>query len=171
MKYRTKMKFDKHIISEEYVVDSKTYRAELEIHRLGFITGMAGYDACTVEVILYKKEEAYPIGNVGIDFPMIMRLDKNNPKRMLEPCPSRGFPWNVPPVRKFTLYAEKEIQRVVAECIRQKEGFSTRALSLTAISVSVEDQDTKTRGGFFTFVDECISLLFCQITDCIGDLC
>ena len=169
MKYETKMKFDKHIISEEYVVDSKTYQAELEIHNIGFITGMAGYDACTVEVILYQKGEEFPIGRIGIDFPMILRLDGTNTKRMLEPCSLRCLPWNDPPERKFTPYAEREIERAVTACIRQKEGLSTKALSLSSISVSVGDRDTDTGGGFFTFLDEYFSLLFSQITDCIED--
>jgi len=171
MKYERKMKFDKHIISDEYVVDGATYQAELEIHSLGSITAMAGYDACTVEVILSREGLDYPIGRIGIDFPMVMHLDKNNPKRMLEPCPARLLPWNVPPERAFTQYAEREIKCVVTTFIREKESFFTSGLPLTSISVSVGDRDAKTRRSFFIFVDEYLSLLFCQITDRIGDLC
>lgn len=171
MKYETKMKFDEHIISEEYVVDSKAYRAELHIQSLGFISSVAGFDPCTVEVMLYQKGEEYPIGRVGIDFPMIMRLDVDNPKRMLIPCSRRGLPWNIPPMRRFTPYAEREIECVVAECIRQKGSWSTSALSLSSISVSVGGQDPKTRGDVFTFLDGCLSMLSYQITDLIEDLC
>ena len=169
MKYETKMKFDKHIISEEYVVDSKTYRAELEIQSLGFITGMAGYDACTVEVILYGDGLEYPIGHIGIDFPMHLRIDSDNPYRMLEPCPVRLLPWNVPPERKFTPHAEREIKRVVTTFIREKESFSTSELPLTSISVSVGKRDTNSRGSLFAILDEYLHILFYQITDFVED--
>jgi len=141
MKYETRMKFDKHAISEEYVVDNKTYRAELNIRSLGFCTGMAGYDACSVEVLLYEKNSEYFIGSVGVGFPLLKRSDITKSEQMLDPCLEKGFNQNMPPVRKFTSYAEKEIERVVTEFIRQGKAFIEMGFFLNCIRVSVGKQD------------------------------
>lgn len=149
MKYETRMKFDKHAISEEYVVDNKTYRAELNIRSLGFCTGMAGYDACSVEVLLYEKGSEYSIGSVGIGFPLLKCSDITKSEQMLEPCLEKGFNRSMPPVRKFTPFAEREIERVVTEFIRKEEDFSMLGFPLHSISVSVGTQDSSGRGRAF----------------------
>ncbi|HAF86026.1 MAG TPA: hypothetical protein DCG32_06615 [Sphaerochaeta sp.] len=85
MQYETRMKFDKHIITEEYVVDTKTYRAELEIQSLGFCAGMAGYDESSVEVLLYEQGTDTLIGCVGIKFPLLKRSSITKAGQMLAP--------------------------------------------------------------------------------------
>ena len=141
MKYETRMKFDKHVITEEYVVDNKTYRAELNIQGIGFCTGMAGYDACSVEVLLFEKGSEYSIGSARIGFSLLKRSDITNSEQMLEPYLEKGFNQNMPPVRKFTPFAEREIERVVTEFIRQGKAFIEMGLFLNCIRVSVGKQD------------------------------
>jgi len=140
MKYETSMKFDKHIITEEYVVDTKTYRAELEIQNLGFCAGMAGYDASSVEVMLYAQGTDASIGCVGIKFPLLKRSAITKDEQMLFPCLEKVPFGNTPPGRKFTPYAEKEIKAVVTEFIRQKESCLARGFSLHGIRVRVGEQ-------------------------------
>ncbi len=140
MQYETRMKFDKHIITEEYVVDTKTYRAELEIQSLGFCAGMAGYDESSVEVLLYEQGTDTLIGCVGIKFPLLKRSSITKAGQMLAPCPDKSPFGDTPPGRKFTPYAEKEIRTVVTEFIRQKESCLARGLSLQSIRVCVGEQ-------------------------------
>ena len=147
MKYETRMKFDKHIITEEYVVDNETYRAELNIQSPGFCTGMAGYDACSVEVLLYEKGEEYQIGSLGIGFPLLKRSDSTNPGQMLESCLEEGFDRNMPPSRKFTPFAERAIERVVTAFVHTRDSFATRSLPLRSISVRIGTQDSSGRNG------------------------
>ena len=112
MKYETQMKFDKHLITEEYVVDGRVYSAELTIFSLGYCAGMAGYEASRVGVSLSRQKSKKSVGEVIISFPLLKRSDRPNPCMMLEPCPKRGgFKGGMPPVQKFTPYAEREIGR------------------------------------------------------------
>jgi len=140
MQYATSMKFDKHIITEEYVVDTKTYRAELEIQSLGFCAGMAGYDESSVEVLLYEQGSEVSIGCVGIKFPLLKRSAITKDEQMLFPCLEKVPFGNTPPGRKFTPYAEKEIRTVVTEFLQQKESCLARGFSLHGIRVCVGEQ-------------------------------
>ncbi len=149
MKYETRMQFDKHIITEEYVVDSKTYRAEFAIHPLGVYAGMAGYEACRVGINLYKKGSKFQIGYVYISFPLLKRADVDNPEHMLVPCLEKDICWANPPARRFTPYAEREIERVVTEFIRKEKDFSAMGIPLHTISVIVGPQDSSGRGRPF----------------------
>ncbi|NBK22706.1 MAG: hypothetical protein EOM68_11830 [Spirochaetia bacterium] len=137
MKYETRMKFDKHSITGQYVVDDMVYIAELAIQSPGFCSGMAGYEANRVGVSLSMQESKAPVGYVAISFPLLMGSDRAKPGQMLEPLLEKGFTGNFPPVRKFTPYAESEIERVVTEFIRQRASFVLMGLLLDSISVSV----------------------------------
>lgn len=142
MNYETRMKFDKHIITEEYVVGDMAYRAELDIQGLGFCSGMAGYEPCGVEVFLYEKGAEKPAGCVGISFALLKRSESTKSDLMLEPCPERGFTGNIPAVQKFTPYAERVIGNVVTEFLRQREAFTAMGYPLNSIRVSVGRQDS-----------------------------
>lgn len=137
MKYETRMKFDKHTITEEYVVDNTVYRASLDIQSPGFCSGMAGYDACGVGVSLSEQGSDASVGSVSISFPLLKRCDSSKAEHMLKPCPEKG---DMPPVRKFTPYAEGVIARVVSEFIRQRAASIAMGFSLHSISVSVGEQ-------------------------------
>ena len=137
MKYETRLKFDKHTITEEYVVDNMTYRASLDIRGPGFCSGMAGYDASGVGVSLSEGESEASVGFVSISFPLLKRCDSTMSGLMLEPCPEKG---DMLPVRKFTPYAEGVIARVVTQFIRQREAFIAMGFPLHSISVSVGEQ-------------------------------
>ena len=141
MKYETQMKFDKHLITEEYVVDGRVYSAELTIFSLGYCAGMAGYEASRVGVSLSRQKSKKSVGEVIISFPLLKRSDRPNPCMMLEPCPKRGgFKGNMPSVRKFTPYAERVIERVVTEFIRQREAYIAMGFPLQSITVSVGEK-------------------------------
>ena len=49
----------------------------------------------------------------------------------------------MPPVRKFTPFAEREIERVVSEFIRQGKAFTEMGFLLNCIRVSGGKQDSK----------------------------
>ncbi|HKM06421.1 MAG TPA: hypothetical protein VJ869_05475 [Sphaerochaeta sp.] len=146
MKYETKMKFYKHIITEEYVVDEKTYRAEFTINALGYCTGMAGYNEYGLSIVLFRKESELPIGSLGIRFPMLQRSDVTNEEQMVVPCSSH---WSEHPMPQFTPFAEREIKRVVTEYIRQNKVFGLAGFHLDSINVSVGKQDSNGRGRAF----------------------
>ncbi len=141
MNYETRFKFDKHTITEEYVVDNTAYRASLDIQSPGFCSGMAGYDAHCVGVSLSMQESKSSIGFVGISFPLAKRSDTSNSELMLEPClDDKGFEENLPPAHKFTPYAERVIERVVTEFIRQRASCIAMGFPLHSITVSVGAQ-------------------------------
>ena len=146
MKYEKMMKFDKHIITEEYVIDEKEYRAEFTISSLGFCTGMAGFNEYGVSITLYKKESKLPAGYIAIRFPMLQRSDVTNEEQMMVPCPVHLREHSVP---TFTPFAEREIKRVVTEFIRQETAFGRLGLLLNNFNVSVGTQDSQGRGRDF----------------------
>jgi len=146
MKYETLMKFDKHIITEEYVIDEKAYRAQFTISSLGFCTGMAGFSEYGVSITLYKKEAKLPAGYIAIRFPMLQRSDITNEEQMIVP---RSIHWSEHPVPTFTPFAEREIRRVVTEYVRTETAFGRLGCILNTISVSVGTQDSQGRGREF----------------------
>ncbi|MDT4761113.1 hypothetical protein [Sphaerochaeta sp. PS] len=146
MKYETRMKFDKHLISEEYVIDNTAYRAEFEIYPLGFCSGMAGYSKYSVGFALYEGAAEFPIGSVYIRFPMLQSSDITNEEQMVEPCTVH---WREHPVPRFTPFAEREIRRVVTEFIRQRKACTILGFPVTSFSVSVGSQDRNGRGRAF----------------------
>ncbi|MDY0287279.1 MAG: hypothetical protein RBR15_00475 [Sphaerochaeta sp.] len=146
MKYETLMKFDKHLITEEYVIDEKEYRAEFSISSLGFCTGMAGFSEYGLSIALYRKESKVPIGYLGIRFPMLQRSDVTNEEQMLMPC---SIHWSEHPVPTFTPFAEREIERVVTEFVRSETAFGRLGFLLNKINVSVGTQDSQGRGREF----------------------
>ena len=146
MKYETRMKFDKHIITEEYVIDEKAYRAEFSISSLGFCTGMAGFSEYGLSIALFRKESKVPIGYLGIRFPMLQRSDVTNEEQMLVPS---SIHWSEHPVPTFTPFAEREIRRVVTEFVRSETVFGRLGFLLNKINVSVGTQDSQGRGRSF----------------------
>ena len=146
MKYETKMKFYKHIITEEYVVDEKTYRAEFTINALGYCTGMAGYNEYCLGIILFRAGSKLPIGSLSIIFPKLQRSDVTNEEQMVIPCFRH---WSEHPMPQFTPFAEREIKRVVTEYIHQNKSLGLAGFLLHSVSVSVGNQDSDGKGRAF----------------------
>ncbi|MGE4454951.1 MAG: hypothetical protein AB7D92_10490 [Sphaerochaeta sp.] len=107
-------------ITESYRFGDELYNAEFVIGRLGYVTGLAGYDPYFLTIKL-KDVSGSSIGTIHCRFPQVLAKDTDNPKRMLKPETQR----NNTGKREFTSYASRQLQLAVEAFLEERLLYKT----------------------------------------------
>jgi len=117
----------KERISEIYPVDGVSYAAELEIHSIGCIGGMAGLDEHVLTLSLAQDETR--IGSLRLEFPTVRRTEGGQVERML--IAQQGTAKE----RRFTPWAEQRIREAVVQYVRMRTSCHAWKSELSAVTM------------------------------------
>ena len=138
MQYKKIIKALSDEITETYQINGVDYHGSLEVHSLGYISGMAGNDEHSVTITLrreyedVRESEQDPFGSINLTFPIVKRDDNLNPQRMLEQSDSKNS------IRRFSPYALQKMDAAVGQFIAMKLAWKAKGFTIKQASVSVD---------------------------------